>query len=299
MAQQALQLQAYRSQVAQQQAIQHAVVGASDDPVAMIRKLLPLYAGNPKALEALGAAAKSLGGEGESITKIEHVTDTQLGSPTIGMTGTITLQGGKRIRFDPESAQGKYHVEKNTETGQTYYVPDSPGGGKPVPIGLNLGGRPGAGATQAALTSAEARAAAGRLLASQVSGQQVEEAHHANAVPSTMAAIIGGITRKVAGEEAGAGVTQALRSSLTNQYQAAAGRWVDAYMQLVPKSRSASAELRHLVLRTYWGQEGDDPANVVAKATARRAATAALARAVASGTPPALPGFEPEAAPVP
>jgi hypothetical protein len=306
MAERALQLQAYRGQLAQQQAIAQASAAHPAQPnesqddtyrrlAAIITDVSTIPGGDAIAgkLAPVLAALKPSTGE-QTVTKLEHVVDTQLGSPTVGMTGTLTLQGGKRIRFDPESAQGKYHVEKNTETGAAYYVPDTPAGGKPVPVGLNLGGR--STASQAALTGAESRAAAQRLLTAQLDGQQLVATNPGAAQPSTLAAAAGGIVQKIAGERAGTGVTTALRGSQTNQYQQAAGRWVDAYMQLVPKSRSSSRDLRDTVLRTYWGQEGDDPASIAAKETARRVATAALARAVATGTAPALPGFEPEAA---
>lgn len=307
MADRALQLQAYRSQLAQQQAIAQASAAHPAQPgetqddtykrlAAIITDVSTIPGGDQIAakLAPVLAALKPSTSEA-TVTKLEHVIDTQLGSPTVGMTGTLTLQGGKRIRFDPESSQGKYHIEKNTETGAAYYVPDTPGGGPPKPVGLNLGGR--SSASQAALTGAESRAAAQRLLTAQLDGQQLVTANPGAAQPSTLAAAVGGMVQKIAGERAGTGVTTALRGSQTNQYQQAAGRWVDAYMQLVPKSRSSSRDLRDTVLRTYWGQEGDDPASIAAKESARRDATAALARAVATGTAPSLPGFEPEPTP--
>src|SRR5205814_44513 len=42
MAEHALQLQAYRGQLAQQQAVQRVAAGAGDDPGALIRKIMPL-----------------------------------------------------------------------------------------------------------------------------------------------------------------------------------------------------------------------------------------------------------------
>jgi hypothetical protein len=153
-------------------------------------------------------------------------------------------------------------------------------------------------ASTAALTGSESRAAASRLLDAAMTGKQLEDADIGNAIPSTAAAGIGGVIGKIAGERAGTGVTTALRGSKTNNYQQAGGRWVDAYMSLQPKGRGGVAQLRDLVQRTYWGQEGDSPESVRAKAVARQAATAALARAVATGVPPiGLPGFEAETPP--
>src|SRR2546429_6630547 len=89
MADQALRLQAYRSQAARSAAIQHMAAQSGTDPVAMIRQLTPLFADNPEALEKLGAAAKSLGGEGEkNLPEVNGITDTRLGSATTGQRGT-------------------------------------------------------------------------------------------------------------------------------------------------------------------------------------------------------------------
>lgn len=276
MAQQALQLQNYRSQQQDQQLI--AAAGARhpaqpgenrsqayDRITAILSDIISIPGGDAIAAKLAPVLAALKPDKLSEPQQIRDIVDTRLGSPTIGQSGTFLI----------------------------------PFPGAPRETWSFIKGEPKVGAAAkpnaALLTGNESRAAATRLLTAEADGQGIEQASPGAAQPSTWAAFLGGLTAKVAGEHAGTGVTQALRGSVTNQYQAAAGRWVDAYMQLLPKSRQGSTALRQQIQRTYWGQEGDDPGNVQAKAQARKAATAALARAVATGTPPPLPGFEPEA----
>jgi hypothetical protein len=149
-------------------------------------------------------------------------------------------------------------------------------------------------ASLAALTGQESRAAVQRMLTASLTTGQLETSNIGTAQPSTWAAALGGITRKIAGEGAGAGVTRALRGTKTNEYQDAADQWVDSYLAVSPKGRGGtSPEFRDRLKRMFFGTEGDSPANIQAKAEARKQATATIARAVATGVPPTtLPGFE-------
>lgn len=185
-------------------------------------------------------------------------TDYRPGSPYFGKNGTWLIDPQTQKRLD--------------------FIPikDKPIAAKPVN-----------------LTNQESRATAQQLLAAHLDGEQLERQ---DVVPSTAAATIGGLVQKIAGHAAGQGVTAILRKTNTNAEQQAAGRWADAAIALMPHSRS-SVTLREKLLQNYWPQEGDTPENVVRKASARKAATAALARAVATSVPAILPEFE--AAPAP
>jgi len=264
LAQRALQLQAYRSQQQEQQLL--ATVAA--------RHPIPANASQGETYNSLAAM----------ITEMAAIP----GGAAIAEKFAPVLAALKPVKPD----QARWSFQTIHENGQDvlYRVNEDTG----AKYRLGLAKEPPGRANQALLQGEESRAAAQRLLSAEATGHGIEMSNSGATRPSTWAAFLGGITQKIAGEHAGTGVTQALRADATNQYQAAADRWVDAYMQLVPRSRQGSAQLRDIVRRTYWGQEGDAPGNVQAKASARQTASAALARAVATGTPPPLPGFEPE-----
>ena len=108
MADQALRFQVYRSQMARSAAIQQMAAQTGTDPVAMIRQLTPLFADNPEALEKLGAAAKSLGGEDSNLQEVKGIIDTRLGSPTATMRGTgLVNKKGQLVQFYPEGQEPK------------------------------------------------------------------------------------------------------------------------------------------------------------------------------------------------
>jgi hypothetical protein len=308
MAQQALQLQAYQSQQAERQAAAQVAARHPAPPnetpqqlrdrqVAILNDLMTIPGGvaiAEKYAPVLAATKPEKPGEPQKVKGVEN----RLGYPGIGTGGTflIPYPGAPKEAwtFIPGgAASGKEPIR----------IPNVQGPGNQVgtrlldantlqPVGFVPQVQKG-GNSASALMGDEARAAAQRLLESHLTGSQLETAANEHLAPGTAAAVVGGLVRKIAGEEAGHGVTTMLRHTATNQEQQAAGRWADAYISLTPKGRGGSPALRDQIMRTYWPQEGDGPQEITLKAQARKAATAAMVRAVATHTAPSLPGFEP------
>jgi len=110
MAQQALQIQAFKAHAQRQAALQHLggqLAQSGGDPATMIRNAMPLFLDDPDTLKALAEAAKSLGaGEAHNLQEVKGITDTRLGSATLGQRGTGLVDSkGKLQQFYPEGQE--------------------------------------------------------------------------------------------------------------------------------------------------------------------------------------------------
>lgn len=121
MAQQALQLQAYKTHAARQQALQALggqLAGSGADPATVIRQAMPMFLDDPETLKALAEAAKSLGTEPRNLQEVTDIVDNRLGVATTGQTGTALVDPqGRIVQFYPK---GKKPTEIGPEVPLAY-----------------------------------------------------------------------------------------------------------------------------------------------------------------------------------